>query len=141
MTATKLPVSPALPPLRLMLYEEKPALTVAGDLVTNIFYRLEASRGYEAQGVLWSPGYFTSELSPGRSATLVASTEPWNIMCALKPEEALTAECERRERLLLAADRKARHRRRCRIDPGCRSIHHHSRWTHRGCRARACGRR
>jgi predicted glycogen debranching enzyme len=30
-------------------------------------------------------------------------------MCALKPEEALTAECERRERLLLAvADRKAR---------------------------------
>ena len=27
--------SPALPPLRLMLYEEKPALTVAGDLVTQ----------------------------------------------------------------------------------------------------------
>ena len=100
--------SPALPPLRLMLYEEKPALTVAGDLVTNIFYRLEASRGYDAQGVLWSPGYFTSDLSPGQSATLVASTEPWNIMCALKPEEALAAECERRERLLAVADRKAR---------------------------------
>ena len=100
--------SPALPPLRLMLYEEKPALTVAGDLVTNIFYRLEASRGYEAQGVLWSPGYFTSDLSPGQSATLVASTEPWNIMCALKPEEALAAECERRERLLAVADRQAR---------------------------------
>jgi predicted glycogen debranching enzyme len=100
--------SPALPPLRLMLYDEKPALTVAGDLVTNIFYRLEASRGYDAQGVLWSPGYFTSDLSPGRSTTLVASTEPWNIMCALKPEEALAAECDRRERLLLAADRKVR---------------------------------
>jgi predicted glycogen debranching enzyme len=100
--------SPELPPLRLMLYEEKPALTVAGDIVQNIFYRVEASRGYDAQGVLWSPGYFTLDLSPGRSATLVASTEPWNIILALKPDEAHAAECERRERLLAAADRKAR---------------------------------
>ena len=128
-----------MPPLRLMLYEEKPALTVAGDLVTNIFYRLEASRGYEAQGVLWSPGYFTSDLSPGQSATLVASTEPWNIMCALKPEEALAAECERRERLLAVSGSEGAHRRSGRIDPGCRSIHHYSRWTRRRCGARACG--
>jgi predicted glycogen debranching enzyme len=100
--------SPELPPLRLMVYEEKPALTVAGDIVKNIFYRIEASRGYDAQGVLWSPGYFTSALSPGRSATLVASTEPWNIVLALTPDEALAAECERRERLLRAAHQKAR---------------------------------
>src|SRR5215471_10220192 len=49
--------SPELPPLRLMVCAEKPTLTVAGDIIENIFYRTEASRGYDAQGVLWSPGY------------------------------------------------------------------------------------
>jgi predicted glycogen debranching enzyme len=99
--------SPELPPLRLMLYGEKPALTVDGGIVKHIFYRLEASRGYDAQGVLWSPGYFTAEISPDRSVTLVVSTEQWNTILALQPDEALAAERERRERLLAVAHPQA----------------------------------
>src|SRR5262249_34944872 len=59
-------------------------------------------------GDLWSPGYFRVDLAHGQEATLVASTESWDVICALKPAEALLAECERRQRLLDAAHPAAR---------------------------------
>ncbi|HZF39649.1 MAG TPA: amylo-alpha-1,6-glucosidase, partial [Blastocatellia bacterium] len=65
-----------------------------------LFYRVEARRGYDSQGALWSPGYFGVELWPDRDATLIASTESWATIYALSPREALPAEIERRERLL-----------------------------------------
>src|SRR5207245_162911 len=43
-----------------------------------------------------------------QSATLVASTEPWETMQALRPQEVLDAERERRRRLLTIAHPAAR---------------------------------
>jgi predicted glycogen debranching enzyme len=97
---------PGLPPLRLKLQAEKPTLTVEEDFRREIFYRVEAERGYESLGSLWSPGYFFTELHSGGSAALVASTEPWSIMLSISPEEVLRLEEERRHRLLLSAGRQ-----------------------------------
>ena len=49
---------------------------------------MERSRGYESVGSLWSPGYFRADLRAGREVTLVASTEPWEAIQALSPEDA-----------------------------------------------------
>jgi predicted glycogen debranching enzyme len=95
------------PPLRLRLLGEDAALTLKRGFVRDLHYRIEARRGYDSQGVLWSPGYFTAELPVERTATLIASTEDWATIEALAPEEALPAERERRERLLLAAPPQA----------------------------------
>src|SRR4029450_10620459 len=52
----------------------------------------------------------TSELISvnDHAATLVASTESWEVICALPPSESLLAEHERRQRLLDAAHAEAR---------------------------------
>jgi predicted glycogen debranching enzyme len=68
-----------------------------------VLYRVEESRGYESQGSLWSPGYFRADLDAGQDATLVASTESWDTVLALGPEEAWQAERQRRHRLVLSA--------------------------------------
>lgn len=90
------------PSLRLRLSGTDAALTLDRGVIKDQFYRLEAKRGYDAQGVLWSPGYLTSTLLPDQATTLIASTESWTTISALAPEEALSAERERRERLLTA---------------------------------------
>jgi hypothetical protein len=54
------------------------------------------------------PGFFGADLGQGEEAGLVASTEPWETLRALQPREALAAEIERRERLLMQADPRAR---------------------------------
>ena len=76
------------------------ALTVDGGMVRTIFYRAEARRGYAPQDALWSPGYFSADLLPGQGATLVASTEAWEIILALHAEEALAATRQRLRRHL-----------------------------------------
>jgi predicted glycogen debranching enzyme len=99
--------APNLPPLRLLLDGAAAQFTLDGGLVKDVFYRVEAWRGYDSKGTLWSPGYFTVELTPERAATLVASTEQWPTVLALKPDEALQAERERRSRLLALAPPQA----------------------------------
>src|SRR5204863_69978 len=84
-----------LPPLRLHLYGERPAFTLDSRQLRNIFYRVEGARGYEHRGDLWSPGYFRADLSRGHDVTLVASTESWETIDALSPEDAQAAEHER----------------------------------------------
>ncbi len=74
----------------------------------NVLYRVEESRGYDSRGGLWSPGFFRADLSAGRPAVLVASTESWETVLALKPDAALRWERERRRRLLLTAAPAAR---------------------------------
>ncbi len=91
------------PPLRLRLFGEGAALTLDRGLVKDQHYRVEARRGYDSQGVLWSPGYFSVNLQLDEDATLVASTESWVTIDALAPQEASPAERERRERLLSIA--------------------------------------
>ena len=79
------------------------ALTVDGGMVRTIFYRAEARRGYDPRDSLWSPGYFSADLLPGQDATLVASTETWEIILALPADQALAATRARLRRLLAAA--------------------------------------
>jgi predicted glycogen debranching enzyme len=98
---------PGLPPLRLWLDGGNPSFTVAGRTLSGVRYELEARRGYESTGDLWSPGFFGADLAPGDEAALIASTESWETLRALAPREALAAEIERRERLLAQADPRA----------------------------------
>ena len=97
------------PPLRLIVQGGGAALTIDRVRTEEIVYRIEQSRGYAARGGLWSPGYFHAVLARGRDATLIASTEPWEILEALSPEEAFTAEYDRRNRMLREANPAARH--------------------------------
>ncbi|HWQ55370.1 MAG TPA: amylo-alpha-1,6-glucosidase [Bryobacteraceae bacterium] len=99
---------PELPVLRLLLHGPSPAFTFDRRDTSPILYRTERSRGYEAVGTLWTPGYFRVDLEPGGRATLVASTESWEVIRALQPDDAIDAELTRRRELLHCADGAAR---------------------------------
>jgi predicted glycogen debranching enzyme len=91
--------TPDLPVLRLMLHGERGALTLDAKQA-DVSYRMEKIRGYESVGTLWSPGYFRADLTATASATLVASTESWEVVEALSPEGAAGAEAGRRRGLI-----------------------------------------
>jgi predicted glycogen debranching enzyme len=93
----------AIPPLCLYIDGENPAFTIEARRFSDILYRIEEQRGYEAHGNLWSPGYFRTDLLAGKAVTLIASTENWESIMALSPAEALQAELERRTHLLRSA--------------------------------------
>lgn len=97
-----------LPPLRLALLGREAQLVLEGGNYEDYFYRVEASRGYPSRGRVWTPGRFRVELAPGEECTLVASTESWDTIQALSPQQALAAEHARRERLVEQADPAAR---------------------------------
>ncbi len=97
-----------LPPLRLLLDGAHASFVLERERVPEVVYRVERSRGYDAQGDLWSPGEFHVELARGRPVVLVASTEPWTLAAALPARAALAAERERRTRLLERAPPAAR---------------------------------
>jgi predicted glycogen debranching enzyme len=95
-----------LPALRLFLHHEgEKAFTVQPSTYDDVLYPIEQLRGYECCGSLWSPGYFRLRLAPERPGTLIASTESWETVDALTPEQARQAERHRRHRLLGAAKR------------------------------------
>jgi predicted glycogen debranching enzyme len=83
-------------------------LVLEGGSFEEFFYRLEAARGYPARGRTWTPGRFRALLGPGDECTLVASTESWDTVHAMAPQQALQAEYTRREKLLEQADPAAR---------------------------------
>ncbi len=94
---------PDYPRLRMRLLGEGASLTLDSGVIKDHFYRVEERRGYDSQGVLWSPGYFSVTIKPDQDATLIASTESWSTINALSPEDSLPAETERRERLISMA--------------------------------------
>jgi predicted glycogen debranching enzyme len=96
------------PPLRLKIYGERATFALDGGRLQNVYYRSEARRGYAHVGEMWSPGYFSVDVTEETTATLVGSTESWELIRALTPEDAHAAERERRERLLNAAAPSAR---------------------------------
>ncbi len=96
------------PPLRLKIYGERATFALDGGRLHNVYYRTEARRGYAHVGEMWSPGYFSVDVTRDATATLVGSTESWELIRALTPEGARSAEHERRERLLTAAAPSAR---------------------------------
>ena len=95
-----------LPPLRLTLRDRPSAFTLDAQVMPEVTFPIEASRGYGSTGSRWSPGCFRVELGPGESATLVASTEPWEVIEGLNPEETAWAEAHRRSRLIAAIGRQ-----------------------------------
>ncbi len=97
-----------LPPLRMQLHGRESAFTIAPSKIPQVVYRFEQQRGYAYEGELWSPGFFRVALTERSTATLVGSTEPWDIINVLGPEDVLAAERERRARLLQVAIPKAR---------------------------------
>ncbi|HVZ46655.1 MAG TPA: amylo-alpha-1,6-glucosidase [Ramlibacter sp.] len=97
-----------LPPLRFLMHGHNSEFVLDGGRVSEFFYRVEAARGYDNRGPVWSPGRFDMELRRGEECTLVASTEPWDTILALTPREAVGAEIGRRERLLQQAHPAAR---------------------------------
>jgi len=96
------------PTLRLTTRGVRTAFTVERRLLPEVLYATEESRGYEATGSLWSPGYFRAELHADGTFALIASTESWDTIEALEVDEAFDAERERRRRLLAAAPPAAR---------------------------------
>ncbi len=96
---------PGLPALRLSIDGRNPAFTVAPRTLHDVFYDVEARRGYESVGDLWTPGFLGADLSAGEDAVaLTASTEPWEVVRALDWREAFSAEHERRRRLIALAN-------------------------------------
>ena len=93
----------SLPPLRLILHGEGASFILDASKTSEINYRVEKHRGYESTGDLWSPGDFRVTLQKDDEVTLVASTESWENIDALSPEEALRAERGRRSRLIAMA--------------------------------------
>jgi predicted glycogen debranching enzyme len=96
------------PALRMKLCGCKASFTIEATTVRQLVYRIEQSRGYAYEGELWSPGYFQVDLRETDTATLLGSTEKWDIVEVLSPEEVLAAERERRGRLLEGAHPGAR---------------------------------
>src|SRR5437588_3171587 len=97
----------SLPPLRMKVCDCPSAFTISAKKIPQVVYRIEQSRGYAHEGDLWSPGFFHVDLDESDSATLVGSTEQWDIVEVFSPENALAAERERRARLLHSAVPKA----------------------------------
>ena len=92
-----------LPPLRIRLHGADGSFTADERLISEVMYPVEESRGYEFRGALWTPGGFTLALRGGEPATLIASTEPEDVMTALAPDEACRLERERRHARIAAA--------------------------------------
>jgi predicted glycogen debranching enzyme len=97
-----------VPHLRFHLRGPRTGFVLDGGTFKSIFYRFEQIRGYESRGTLWSPGYLRSVLHEGQSFTVTASTENWETMLALEPDEAWRRENQRRARLLDVAHPETR---------------------------------
>ena len=95
--------TPSMPSLRLRLVGDNRAFTYEGQRFAEVRYRVEESLGYEAEGDLWSPGYFRVDVSSGQDAALVISTENWETIMALDPSAAFITELERNHHLIDSA--------------------------------------
>lgn len=69
-------------------------------MIEDIFYELEYLQGYDHIGSLMSPGYYLAKLEYGEKTTFVASTQPWQAIQALPPDQAYQIERMRRRRML-----------------------------------------
>ena len=90
----------SLPPLRMRLTDCSSAFTIDPRKIHQVVYRTELERGYDYEGDLWSPGAFRVDMSEHESATLIGSTEDWDIIDVLTPARARAAEQDRRQKLI-----------------------------------------
>jgi predicted glycogen debranching enzyme len=94
---------PPMPALRIRVVGENQNFVFEHERHPQITYRIEEARGYQARGELWSHGHFKALVSRESPATLVASTEPWETVVALRPAQAQRYESDRRGRLVSIA--------------------------------------
>jgi len=87
------------PPLRMYVSGPRTSFAFESSERRMVEYALEAARGYDSRGVLWSRGRFDITLEPRVPATFVASVEDWEILLALDFDEL--HDCERVRRLAL----------------------------------------
>ncbi|RJQ65516.1 MAG: glycogen debranching protein [Desulfobacteraceae bacterium] len=86
-----------------MVFTGNSSLCLDRNTTREVFYAVDAQRGVDSRGLLWTPGNFETKLSPGGGNTLIASTEPFNVMLCMSQEEAFSAEQDRRRQLLYRA--------------------------------------
>ena len=98
---------PIFPKLNLLPSGKKVCFTLDGGEVKDIHHFIEADRGYDAVGSLWTPGTISARIDTGNPFTLTASCEPVENMQAMNAETALKKELERREKLINLASVKA----------------------------------
>lgn len=91
------------PPLRICVMGRGADLVREPHVVDNVIYGIERSRGYDHEGALWSPGVITIPLVKDGEVGIVASVEPWDVIRAMTFHEVMTAETDRRARLLARA--------------------------------------
>jgi predicted glycogen debranching enzyme len=95
------------PFLRLYLSGEKTQFVLDGEKCIDTYHFVEADRGYESNGLLWTPGFIVSELKQGESITIIGSCESWDTICAVPFDDALSIEKRRRHRLIGSAVEEA----------------------------------
>jgi len=88
------------PPLRMYVHGDGAAFVFEAPQERDVDYELEAARGYDSRGSLWSRGRFDISLQTGHEVALVASTESWEVLLALEPQDMRRYELERRNGLL-----------------------------------------
>jgi predicted glycogen debranching enzyme len=86
--------------LRLLLHRAGWSHRVDHNVIKDVYYRAEHQRGYEAVGDVWSPGFFEVKLVPGETVALIASTETWERIRGVVPEDVYACELQRRQDLL-----------------------------------------
>jgi predicted glycogen debranching enzyme len=97
-----------LPTLRMMAWGGDARFTEEAGRVHSLHYPEEESRGYDARGTLWSPGFYRAVLRTGGRATLVASTESFDDVSVHVRGQVPEMERGRRRRLLAQAAPEAR---------------------------------
>ena len=98
----EIPLPDGAPPLKLCVRPRKGVFVTAEVTSEDISYRVDRDRGSEHIQDLFSPGYFTIDLSDGQQVALVASVETWD-MLDFDCEEILLAEQRRLEKLVSLA--------------------------------------
>jgi predicted glycogen debranching enzyme len=91
------------PSLVLRLRCHAPALFVPDDERTSTVFEEERARGYDFEGSLYSPGFFTIKISEGQEIWLTASAEDCDVIEVLTPSEARQSALQRRRALLQRA--------------------------------------
>ena len=79
---------------------DHPAEFIANAEMAGVVFETERKRGYDYEGFVHSPGYFTVEMSVGQEVTFTASTETREVMDTLEPAHAQDRAVQRRRALL-----------------------------------------
>ena len=92
-----------LPPLRLLIDAADAQLSDARAAWGERRYAVEESRGYMDSATASPTTVFSFELRVARPAAIVTSTEPWDVITAMKSSAAIAAERDRRLACVAAA--------------------------------------